>query len=136
MRRILLVLLGFFLVSISDALADTEQYYYLLLSYSYSALAFLGAWIFISQKSTVVLLYSTGNLFAAVLNFCMISPGMFSLLDEFYWGGFFNYCLILNTLDLMLICTGAVSVYNFITAMSNSNNHNILHHYHIVGRSN
>lgn len=136
MRRILLVLLGFFLVSISDALADTEQYYYLLLSYSYSSLAFLGAWLFISQKSTVVLLYSTGNLFAAVLNFCMISPGMFSLLDEFYWGGFFNYCLILNTLDLMLICTGAVSVYNFITAMSNSNNHNILHHYHIVGRSN
>ena len=135
MRRILLVLFGFFIFSLCEMI-ESPTHYYLSSAYAYSSLAFLGAWLFISQKSTVILLYSTGNLFAAVLNFCMISPSMFALLDEFYWGGFLNYCLILNTLDLMLICTGAVSVYNFITAMSNSNNHNILHHYHIVGRSN
>ena len=135
MRRILLVLFGFSLIWLCESV-ESPTHYYLASSYAYSTLSFLGVWLFISQKSILILLYSTGNLFAAVLNFCMIDPLMFNLLDNFYWGGFLNYCLILNALDLMLICTGAVSVYNFITAMSNSNNHNILHHYYIVGRSN
>jgi len=135
MRRILLVMFGFFIISLCE-MVESPTSYYLASSYAYSALAFLGVWLFICQKSILILLYASGNILASIFNFLMVSPLMFNMLDSFYWGGFLNYCLILNVLDLMLIFTGVVSVFNFIITVSSSNNHNILHHYNIVGRSN
>lgn len=117
-------------------MVESPTHYYLASSYAYSILAFLGVWLFISQKSILILLYASGNILASIFNFLMVDPRIFNMLDSFYWGGFLNYCLILNLLDLMLIFTGVVSVYNFIITVFNSNNTSLLPSHHIMGRSN
>lgn len=119
MLKLLIVLLAFILVSMSDKY--DSDYYYFAYSISYAVIAGISGWVYILTNSKLLLLYASVSFLTSVLHFA-VAFIFYDELKYIIWNAPINLSMIIELLEVMLIVTGCGSVIIHIT--------NMLNHYH------
>lgn len=109
MIKILLVVLAYCLVYSVDYI-DDAPFYYAVSSVAYMAVCITAVVLALKIKSKLLHFYAVVNLFASVFNLVMVSDAGYYVLRHWYWYSTLNFCLIINTVELVLLLSGAGSV--------------------------
>jgi hypothetical protein len=117
--KLLIVLLAFILVSMSDKY--NSDYYYFAYSISYAVIAGMSGWVYILTNSKLLLLYASVSFLTSVLHFA-VAFIFYDELKYIIWNAPINLSMTIQLLEVMLIVTGCGSVIIHIT--------NMLNHYH------
>ena len=117
--KLLIVLLAFILVGMSDKYSS--DYYYFAYSISYAVISGISGWVYILTNSKLLLLYATVSFLTCVLHFA-VAINFYDELKYIIWHAPINLSMIIELLEVMLIITGCGSVIIYIT--------NMLNHYH------
>jgi hypothetical protein len=120
MIRLLVVALCYILVYAADYIQSAADYY-LTLTFCFSSICALAVVVAIRDKSLIVFAYGAVNLIAAILSWLMISPLWFRAIDNFYYGGSFNFSLIYYAIELLVLFTGGCSVVRYAVTWTNIN---------------
>lgn len=125
----IVVLFAFILIG----LTQFGDYYYLICAIAYTFISMLSCFFAIksSQRCMTYLLisYSVVNLIAAIFNVIMFYDWGYAALRDIYWYSSINICLIVETVEIMILIVSGYYVFKCCVDYKSTNDISKYHSY-------